>query len=110
MNNDLTLVASTKKYIVPYGTCELNSEGYLNKINEKPEYNFLVNAGLYIFNPDILQLIPENQPYDITQLITSMVAKNKQVGVYPIDEDSWNDIGQWKQYEKVIKKMGNIKI
>ena len=55
---DITLVASMKNYIIPYGTCELNGEGHLKKINEKPEYDFLVNTGLYVLNPDVLHLIP----------------------------------------------------
>ena len=33
----VTLVASAKEYIIPYGTCELNKEGHLNHINEKPK-------------------------------------------------------------------------
>ena len=53
-NYDITLVASLKKYTIPYGTCELNGEGHLKQINEKPEYDFLVNTGLYVLNPDVL--------------------------------------------------------
>ena len=40
---DVTLVASAKEYIIPYGTCELNTEGHLSHINEKPHYDFLIN-------------------------------------------------------------------
>ena len=58
-----------KNYTIPYGTCELNNKGYLERINEKPEYNFLVNTGLYILNPEILDFIPSNRIYHITQLI-----------------------------------------
>ena len=54
----VTLVASTKNYVIPYGTCELNNEGYLEKIKEKPEYHFLVNTGLYVMEPDLLEMIP----------------------------------------------------
>ena len=67
--NDITLVASTKEYIIPYGTCELSSNGDLSHINEKPKYDFLINTGLYILNPELLDLIPENKFYHITHLI-----------------------------------------
>ena len=40
----------------------------LEKINEKPEYEFLVNTGLYILNYELLDLIPKNQFYHITNL------------------------------------------
>ena len=66
---DITLVASTKEYVIPYGTCELNEYGHLSHINEKPHYDFLINTGLYVLNTDVLKLIPENRYYPITHLI-----------------------------------------
>ena len=78
---DITLVASTKEYIIPYGTCELNDDGHLSHINEKPHYDFLINTGLYVLNPDMLKLIPENKFYHITHLIEDAKNKGKKVGV-----------------------------
>ena len=52
---DVTLVASAKEYIIPYGTCELNGDGHLAHINEKPHYDFLINTGLYVLNPEVLK-------------------------------------------------------
>ena len=100
---DITLVASAKEYIIPYGTCELNDEGHLSHINEKPHYDFLINTGLYILNPDMLKLIPENKFYHITHLIEDAKNQGKKVGVFPVDDDAWVDIGQWTEYKKAIK-------
>ena len=100
---DITLVASTKEYIIPYGTCELNGDGHLSRINEKPQYDFLINTGLYVLNPDILNLIPENKFYHITHLISDANNQGKKVGVYPIDDDAWIDVGQWAEYRKVVE-------
>ena len=101
---DITLVASTKEYIIPYGTCELNGDGYLSHINEKPTYDFLINTGLYILNPDILMMIPKNKFYHITHLIEDAKNQGKKVGVFPIDDDAWIDVGQWAEYKKAIDK------
>ena len=103
--NDITLVASAKEYIIPYGTCELNNNGHLSHINEKPKYDFLINTGLYILDPDILTLIPKNKFYHITHLIEDAKNKGKRVGVFPIDDDSWIDVGQWAEYKKAIEKL-----
>ena len=103
-NFDVTLVASTKEYILPYGTCELNSNGHLSHINEKPKYDFLVNTGLYVLNPDILKLIPDNKFYHITHLIEDVIKNGKKVGVYPVDEDAWIDVGQWSEYQQAIDR------
>ena len=106
-NFDITLVASAKEYIIPYGTCELNDGGHLSHINEKPKYDFLINTGLYVLNPDVLNFIPKNKFYHITHLIEDLKNSGKKVGVFPIDDDAWINIGQWAEYKKAIDKFKN---
>ena len=101
----MTLVASAKEYIIPYGTCDLNGDGSLSNINEKPQFDFLINTGLYLINPNLLELIKENQKYHITHLIQDAKKCGKKIGVYPIDDDEWIDVGQWEEYRKAIDKI-----
>jgi dTDP-glucose pyrophosphorylase len=100
---DLTIVGSLKHYLIPYGVCELNENGELMKIREKPEYDFLVNTGMYILESDTLKIIPGNKIYNITQLIEDIKTKGGKVGVYPVSDKSWIDIGQWDEYRNAIK-------
>ena len=102
---DVTLVASAKEYIIPYGTCELNDDGHLSHINEKPKYDFLINTGLYVLNPDVLKMIPKNSFYHITHLIENAKNRGKKVGVFPIDDDAWIDVGQWAEYQQAVDKL-----
>ncbi len=104
-NNDITLVVSSKEYVIPYGTCKLTKTGYLKKIIEKPKLDFFVNVGLYVLNPNLIKLIPKNKKYNMTDLIRQAKRKKKQVGVYPVDEESWVDVGQWSEYHKAIEKL-----
>ena len=103
-NYDITLVASTKEYIIPYGTCQINNEGHLSRINEKPHYDFLVNTGLYVISPGVLKLIPKNKFYHITNLIEEAKKCGKKIGIFPIDDDAWIDVGQWTEYQKAVEK------
>ena len=103
--NDLTLVVSTKQITIPYGTCELDKKGMLKKIIEKPEYDLLVNTGLYLLESKIINLIPKNKFFDFNELINICKKKNKKIGVFPIDEDSWIDIGQWSEYKKTFNQL-----
>ena len=107
-NYDITLVASTKQFNIPYGICELNGEGSLKQIKEKPEYDFLANTGLYVLNPEVLELIPDNQLFHITHLIDRVKENGGSVGVYPISEQAWIDVGQWGEYRKALKVIENI--
>ena len=99
---DVTLVASVEDYVIPYGTCELNVDGHLSHINEKPSYDFLINTGLYVLNPEVLELIPENSFFHITHLVEKAKNKGMTVGVFPIDDDAWLDVGQWAEYRKAV--------
>ena len=103
-SNDVTLVVSSKEHIIPYGTCKLTKKGYLQKIIEKPKFDFFVNVGLYVLNPNLIKLIPKNKTYDMTDLIQLLKTKKRQVGVYPIDDESWIDVGQWSEYHKAVAR------
>ena len=102
---DITLVASAKEYVIPYGTCELNGDGYLSHINEKPKYDFLINTGLYVLNSEVLKHIPKKKFYHITHLIEDVKNREKRVGVFPIDDDAWVDVGQWAEYKIALDKL-----
>ncbi len=93
-NNKITLVSSMKNFTVPYGVCEIKNGGILKNIHEKPEYNLLVNTGMYVLDSSVLKDIPKDQFYNATDLIIDYIKKKKKIGVYPISENSWVDIGQ----------------
>ena len=105
---DITLVASAKQYNIPYGICELNGKGSLKRIQEKPEYSFLVNTGLYVLNPSVIDLIPDNGLFHITHLMDKVKKNNGTIGVYPVSEKAWIDVGQWTEYRKALKVIEGI--
>ncbi len=100
---DLTLVLSMRHYKIPYGVCELASGGVLTAIKEKPEYDLLVNTGMYIVGPRVLDIIPESRPYTVIDLVKDAKANGLSVGAFPISEKSWIDVGQWDEYAKSVQ-------
>lgn len=99
-NFDLTLVSSMRNYTIPYGVCSFDEKGILKNINEKPQYNFFVSTGLYIIEPKVLKLIPDNIKFDMTDLLNNAKEAKMKVGVFPVSENSWIDIGDWSEYSK----------
>lgn len=102
--NELTVVAALKHISIPYGTLETGKNGILESITEKPELTYLINSGLYILEPHLLEEIPTNEFYHITTLINKLISEKRRVGVFPVSEKSWRDIGEWKEYFKFINK------
>ncbi len=101
---DMTMVVSYRNYVIPYGVCNITNGGLLESISEKPAYDLLVNTGMYVINRAVLDLIPDDTFYDVTDLLADAKNAGLSVGVFPIDESSWIDVGQWDEYRKTIKK------
>lgn len=105
-NNKITVITSLKNYTIPYGVINLSENGDISSTKEKPEYNFLVNTGMYVLEPDVLEDIPENEFYHITYLIDKYIEEGKKVGTYPITENCWLDMGEFKEMERMVEKIG----
>lgn len=103
-SNEITVVAAMKNYAIPYGTLETGDNGRLKSIQEKPDITFKINTGMYILEPHLIDEIPENEFYHITYLIDKLVQEDRKVGVFPINEGSWTDIGNWDEYLKYVKR------
>lgn len=102
--NIMTLLGCHKEMKIPYGVLEME-QGALKDFIEKPNYDFIINTGIYVLEPEIIALIPENKFMDMNALI-ELVSKQGKVSVYPISE-GWFDVGQWDEYAKNIKELSS---
>ena len=102
--NDLTIIAVLKTLPVSYGLLESGINGQLKKLIEKPELTLNINSGMYILEPSIFNYIPDDTFYHISDLIHALLESNCKIGVYPVSEKSWIDIGTWDEYIKNINK------
>ncbi len=101
-NNELTVVAAVKTFSIPYGTIITGENGILESIEEKPTLSFKINTGLYILEPSLIDEIPD-EFYHITHLMEKLKSEGRRVGVYPISQNDWKDMGEWNEYLKMIK-------
>jgi dTDP-glucose pyrophosphorylase/CBS domain-containing protein len=101
--NDFTIVVSSKEINIPYGICNINNDGELIKISEKPSYDYLISVGLYLINSRAFKLIPGYKYFNMNQLISLSIKKKLKVKIYPINFDSWQDVGKWDNLQKIIK-------
>ena len=100
--NDMTIVTMVKSTQIPYGVIETGEDGLMIDLKEKPEYTYMVNSGVYILNPELINEIPEGQLFHITHLMETVKARGGRVGCFPVSEESWHDMGEWPEYLKMI--------
>ncbi|MCI9215767.1 MAG: NTP transferase domain-containing protein [Dorea sp.] len=101
--NKITVVCAMKNITVPYGVINATEDGSILKIQEKPEFSFLTNTGVYVIEPEILQEIPQNEYIDFPDIIKRQISEGNKVGIFPISEQSWMDMGQINNMNQMIK-------
>lgn len=100
--NFITLAVSKTQHVFPYGFCKLKANNLIS-IDEKPKLNFIANTGLYFVKKEIINLIPKNKKFEMTDLIEKCLKNKYKTGVYLIPSDSWTDLGQLSDLQKSYK-------
>lgn len=97
-NRPLTI--GIKKEILPFAFGNIFFEGdYVTDIQEKPNFELYILAGIYIMTPEIFNYIPYNTMYGMDLLIKKLLSENIKVPKYDLKE-YWLDIGRINDYEK----------
>jgi dTDP-glucose pyrophosphorylase len=100
-NNNATIVGVVKNMQIPYGVIDVNNGELVNMI-EKPEYNFVINSGVYVLEPELINLIPQGKPINMPDLLLKSKEVGYKVGVYPVSS-KWFDVGQWEEYRNTLE-------
>jgi len=83
---------------VPYGVISIKGED-ISSIEEKPVHNFFVNAGIYLLDPSCIDMIPNNEFYDMPSLFENLISNKEKVIAFPLKE-YWLDIGRLEDFKK----------
>lgn len=95
---DITLVAAVLTNKSEYGTLTTGEMGELISLEEKPRINYKINTGMYLIEPGLIDLIPEEGVFHVTDLIERVRKMGGRVGVFPVSERSWRDYGTLNAY------------
>ena len=103
--NLITMICSLKNYRIPYGVVHLGEDGTVDSMEEKPRVSFFTNTGCYIVEPEVLKEIPDDTEIGFPEIIEKYRTNGANVGVYPISEQSWLDMGQLDTLENMQKRL-----
>lgn len=97
-NADMSVAAVPYTVSVPYGIFDLDGRE-IHGLIEKPTYNYYANAGIYLIKKKLLDIIPDGEFFNATDLIELLISKKKKVIRFPI-AGYWIDIGKHEEYNK----------
>ena len=101
-----TIAVVEKEFQNMYGVVKSKKNEFLN-IEEKPIIRFFVNAGIYVFEKKILQLLKKNERINMNELFLKLKKLKIKNTVYPLIED-WFDVGNisdLNQFKKNLKRL-----
>jgi dTDP-glucose pyrophosphorylase len=93
---EMTVAVRQYALQVPYGVVECDATR-ITGLKEKPQVVFLVNAGVYLLEPSVHELIPSGKSFNMTDLIRWLLDAGRLVISFPIRE-YWMDVGQHQDY------------
>ncbi len=104
--NIITMVCSLKDFTIPYGIVNIGEDGMIVSMQEKPNMSFFTNTGCYFIEPKVIEDLEYNEPVDFPVIIERYIKEGERIGIYPIAEESWLDMGQLDELEKMKVKLG----
>jgi mannose-1-phosphate guanylyltransferase len=92
-----------------YGVVVTDDDGRVRSFQEKPSVDKaasdMINTGIYIFEPEVLDYVPDGVAFDIgSDLFPQLVADNAAFYALPM-EFEWVDIGKVPDYWQAIRSV-----
>lgn len=94
----LTVVTKQIRTPFNFGSVEVRDDRIV-RVEEKPDLVIEIVAGIYYMKPALLDMIPDDTYFGVDKLIEQMIAENRPVSRYLMDE-YWLDIGRIDDYHK----------
>lgn len=96
----VTMAAMEHVTQIPYGVLHTRGDRLIGQ-EEKPEVRVLVNAGMYVLDPDVLDLVEPDRFLDMPDLLAAVMESDRSVHVFRLIE-KWIDSGSPEEFERVL--------
>ena len=95
----LTIATHTRRVKIDLGVLEFDARHRITGYHEKPEHNYHVSMGIYVYEPAVLAHIRPGDHLDFPDLVLRLIARGARVCAYPTD-CLWLDIGRPDDYAR----------
>jgi mannose-1-phosphate guanylyltransferase/phosphomannomutase len=102
-NSLATILLTRVKVPLQYGIVITDKEGKIVRFLEKPSWGEVfsdtINTGIYILEPEVLELIPYQAEFDFSKDLFPLMLRNKMPLYGFVAEGYWKDIGNLEEYQ-----------
>ena len=97
--SELTICSYDKEVPINLGVLKLEGETKVVDYIEKPILYYPVSMGIYVFNKSLVDIIPQNQYFDLPDLVKKLISIKANINIYK-HKGLWLDIGVNDDYER----------
>jgi mannose-1-phosphate guanylyltransferase/phosphomannomutase len=98
-----TMVLTRVANPLQFGVVLTNKEGRVTRFLEKPSWGEVfsdtINTGIYILEPEVLELIPEKEEFDFSKNLFPLMLERDMALFGFVCEGYWRDIGSLNEYQ-----------
>jgi NDP-mannose synthase len=102
-----TIGSKRRTEAVQFGVIEKDAAGLITQFREKPNLDYLVSMGIYVFSPAVREYIPRSQKFDFPDLVQRLIENKQRVLAYESDA-YWLDIGRPDDYQQANEDFPNM--
>lgn len=103
---DMSVLSIPYDVKIPYAVMETEND-QVKSFREKPTYTYYSNGGVYMVKREILESIPENEFYNSTDLMQSLINNKMKLISYPFRQ-YWLDIGRPEDFAQAQNDLKHI--
>ncbi len=113
---DVTIALQHVDEARDYGVVLTDGDNWVYDFVEKPrpseQQSNRVNTGMYVLNPDVLDLIPDNREFDFSRDLFPALLERKRRIYGHVMEGYWCDVGNTEAYMRATKDLlnGDVKL
>jgi len=109
-----TMVLTHVENPLPFGIVITDKDGRINRFMEKPGWGEVfsdtINTGIYILEPEVLDMIPPNQEFDFSKDLFPVLLEKKKALYGYIADGYWKDVGSLEEYRQANMDILNGKV
>jgi len=104
----MTIAMHKKRHKIDLGVIETDADKVIMSYTEKPEKEYTVSMGIYVYEPQVLRYIEPDTYLDLPHLVQRLLDNGEKIVGYPC-EDFWLDIGNHDDYAIAQEKFARMK-
>ena len=103
----VTVAVRVHEWQNPFGVIDVKNNEVIG-YDEKPITHNYINAGIYAFNPEVLEKFEKLKKLDMSTFLQNLLSNGSKIAAFPIHEQ-WLDVGRPSDFEEAANNLTNLK-